>query len=71
MLLIGGISHPELSAGAGAVYIFGRILYATGYKTGEPKKRTRGSISYLGFLVLLYTTGSTIYTLLKWTICFT
>ncbi|KAI8337420.1 hypothetical protein BC941DRAFT_425227 [Chlamydoabsidia padenii] len=65
LLLIGGISHPEISAGAGAVYLVGRIAYAIGYKTGEVKKRSRGSFGYLGLLTLLYTTGSTIYSLLK------
>ncbi|CAO3587559.1 unnamed protein product [Absidia cylindrospora] len=65
LLLIGGINHPELSAGAGAIYLFGRVLYASGYKSGDPKKRLRGSIGYIGVLTLLYTTGSTLYHLLK------
>ncbi|KAI8066772.1 hypothetical protein BC940DRAFT_301514 [Gongronella butleri] len=64
-LLIGGLGHPELSAGAGAVYFLGRVFYALGYRTGDPKKRSRGFFSYLGLLTLLYTTGSTIYQILN------
>ncbi|KAI8093167.1 uncharacterized protein BX664DRAFT_357637 [Halteromyces radiatus] len=65
LLLIGGISHPEVSAGAGAIYLVGRAAYSSGYKTGEPKKRVRGVFGYIGLLTLLYTTGATIHTLLK------
>lgn len=65
LLLIGGIKHPELSAGAGAIYILGKFVYARGYKTGDPKKRNYGAFSYIGLLTLLYTSGSTIYHLIK------
>ncbi|KAI8880176.1 membrane-associated proteins in eicosanoid and glutathione metabolism [Backusella circina FSU 941] len=65
LLLIGGLKHPEISAGAGAVYILGRMVYASGYSTGEPKKRVRGAFYYLGVLTLIGTAGSTIYNLLK------
>ncbi len=35
LLLTGGMSHPCLSAGAGAIWIAGRIAFALGYYTGE------------------------------------
>jgi glutathione S-transferase len=65
LLLIGGLKHPEVSAGAGVVYILGRMVYSSGYATGEPKKRVRGAFYYLGVLALIGTAGSTIYNLLK------
>ncbi|CAO3622971.1 unnamed protein product [Cunninghamella blakesleeana] len=64
-LLIGGIKYPEVSAGAGAIFILGKFFYARGYKTGDPKKRNQGAFSYLGLITLLYTSGSTIYHLIK------
>ncbi|SAM01174.1 hypothetical protein [Absidia glauca] len=65
LLLIGGLCHPKLSASASALYMFGRILYAWGYKTGNPDSRFRGLISYLGLFALMYSTGSSLHTLLK------
>ncbi|CAO3612223.1 unnamed protein product [Cunninghamella echinulata] len=65
LLLIGGIKHPELSAGAGVVYLLGRFIYGKGYSSGRPEKRLYGSIGYVGLITLLYTSGSTIYHLLK------
>jgi len=53
LLLLGGLEWPVVSAGAGAVYLASRILYAKGYYTGDPKKRMRGSFGALGLVVLL------------------
>lgn len=39
LLLIGGLEMPVLSALAGVVFIAGRVSYAKGYYTGEPKNR--------------------------------
>ncbi|KAF7726536.1 Microsomal glutathione S-transferase 3 [Apophysomyces ossiformis] len=64
LLLVGGIRHPEISAGAAAVWVLGRIVYAKNYISGDVKKRTRGSFGLLGLLTLLGTTGSTLYHLL-------
>jgi glutathione S-transferase len=38
---------------AGAIWLAGRVVYAIGYSTGEPKKRAWGSFQYLGLLTLL------------------
>jgi glutathione S-transferase len=64
-LLIGGLKYPEISAGAGVVYLLGRALYASGYSTGNPDKRRRGVVGYLGFLTLIGTSSLTVYNLLK------
>jgi len=57
LLLIGGLQHPRLAIGAGAVYLLGRILFAKGYSSGDPEKRRRGEFGMLGFFTLL---GSTL-----------
>ncbi|KAL1934730.1 hypothetical protein VTP01DRAFT_6912 [Rhizomucor pusillus] len=64
LLLTGGLRHPLVSAGAGAVYLLGRFAYAFGYYTGKPEKRARGAFAYLGMLTLLGTSISTCYNLL-------
>lgn len=64
LLFAGGISAPVVSAAAGAVWILGKLAYAQGYSTGDPKKRMRGSFGYLGLLTLLYTSGLSAYKLL-------
>ncbi|KAH6927522.1 hypothetical protein HPB50_005188 [Hyalomma asiaticum] len=52
-LFIGGIEFPRVAAGAGMVYLLGRIAYAIGYSTGDPSKRMRGGFLYFGELTLL------------------
>jgi len=59
LLTMGGLSHPVLSACGGWVWIAGRVVYAIGYSTGEPRKRVRGAFGYLGLLTLL---GCTVHT---------
>jgi len=69
MLFVGGVKHPLISTGAGVIWIIGRLLYAQGYQTGDPSKRQRGAIGYLGLLTLLGATISTALSLLghlKW-----
>ena len=66
LLTIGGLSYPKLSAGAGVVYLLGRIIYALGYSTGDPQKRIRGMFMHLGSLVLLYTSAHFATKLLGW-----
>jgi glutathione S-transferase len=56
LLLIGGLQHPRIAAGAGIVFLAGRIAYAKGYHTGDPAKRKWGSFGLAGLAVLLGTT---------------
>lgn len=62
LLAAGGLSHPCLSAGAGWVWIVGRVVYAIGYSTGDPAARMKGTFGYLGLLTLL---GCSVYSALQ------
>merc|ERR1719153_1216199 len=42
ILLISGLNFPKLAAGAGLVWLIGRVIYSYGYYTGEPKNRLYG-----------------------------
>lgn len=53
LLFLAGLEMPCLSALAGVVYLAGRVVYALGYYTGDPKNRSRGAFSYFGLLTLL------------------
>nr|QGA31155.1 microsomal glutathione transferase 2 [Pardosa pseudoannulata] len=66
LLAVGGLSYPKLSAGAGIVYLLGRIVYALGYSSGDPQKRLRGMFMHLGSLTLLYTSAHFATKLLGW-----
>ena len=57
-----GLECPSCSAIAGLVWILGRIAYALGYYSGDPKKRMRGAFGYLGLFFLL---GTSIYSAIK------
>ena len=63
LLATAGLSYPKLSAGAGCVWIVGRVMYAIGYSTGDPEKRMRGAVGYIGLLTLL---GCSITTALQY-----
>jgi len=56
-LLIGGLQNPRFAAGAGAVYLLGRIVFAKGYYTGDPEKRRQGGFGMIGLLALLGNTA--------------
>jgi len=56
LLLLGGLEMPVFSSIAGWIWIAGRISYAKGYSTGEPKNRMRGAYSYIGLIMLLMAT---------------
>jgi len=63
LLTTGGLSCPRLAAAAGWVWIAGRVVYALGYSTGEPKKRVNGVFGYLGLLTLL---GCSVHTAIQY-----
>ncbi|KAL9549806.1 hypothetical protein MBANPS3_005025 [Mucor bainieri] len=65
LLLVGGLKYPEISAAAGVVFLLGRIVFTSGYTTGEPAKRTRGAFGYLGLIALLGTSVASVYSLVK------
>lgn len=67
-MLISGLEYPKLAAAAGALWILGRVIYATGYTSTSPKNingrgRWNGGGFYLaatsqvGFLVLVAKMG--------------
>jgi len=53
MMFIAGFKYPVYAAAAGTIWLVGRVMYALGYQTGDPKKRMRGGIAYVGLLGLL------------------
>ena len=53
LLLSASIFYPRASAAAALVYNVGVVRYMNGYATGDPKKRMKGSVKYLGLLFLL------------------
>eukprot|EP00698_Gefionella_okellyi_P018044 TRINITY_DN5377_c0_g1_i1.p1 TRINITY_DN5377_c0_g1~~TRINITY_DN5377_c0_g1_i1.p1 ORF type:complete len:140 (-),score=21.78 TRINITY_DN5377_c0_g1_i1:41-460(-) len=64
MLAFGGIRFPVISSVAGLVWTVGRIVYAYGYYTFEPKNRSNGQFMYLGVIALLVTSVGTALQLL-------
>lgn len=66
LLFVGGLQYPKISAGAGLLYLLGRIAFARGYYTGEPDKRKYGSFGYIGLLTLLGNTVSFACHQLQW-----
>ncbi|XP_077538509.1 glutathione S-transferase 3, mitochondrial-like isoform X2 [Haemaphysalis longicornis] len=56
MLFLVGLEFPKLAAGAGLVYLAGRVVYSIGYSTGDPNKRTRGAFMYCGLVTLFLLT---------------
>lgn len=63
MLCLTGLVFPIYAATLGTAWNVGRVLYANGYSTGDPKNRMPGAaISNLAYLVLIF---STLYAGLK------
>lgn len=56
-LFLGGLEMPIFTSIGGLIWILGRISYARGYYTGDPKNRMKGSYGYIGLLMIL---GATI-----------
>ncbi|KAI8824881.1 uncharacterized protein EV422DRAFT_236550 [Fimicolochytrium jonesii] len=57
------LTQPLYASVCGATWVVSRVLYATGYATGDPKKRLRGSFGYLGLLGLLGGAAKVVYDL--------
>ncbi|ODM98649.1 Microsomal glutathione S-transferase 3 [Orchesella cincta] len=53
LLTFGGLEMPVFTAIGGAIWIAGRVAYAKGYYTGDPKKRMKGAFGYIGLLMIL------------------
>lgn len=53
LLLTAGLWYPCAASGAGLVYLAGKWMYFAGYSTGDPRKRMKGSIAYLGLFALV------------------
>jgi len=56
LLLVGGLEMPYWSTVAGVIWIVGRINYARGYYTGDPRKRANGTWGIVGMTMLLLAT---------------
>lgn len=65
LLLLGGLENPLLTAAGGTIFLLGRIAYAKGYYTGDPKKRMQGSFGYIGLLTMMGTTAKLALKLLQ------
>jgi glutathione S-transferase len=53
-LFIGGLFHPIASSVLGGLWIVGRVLFAEGYYSGDPKNRTLGfRISFLTLAIMM------------------
>ncbi|KAM8930165.1 glutathione S-transferase 3, mitochondrial [Pelodytes ibericus] len=66
-LVSGGLTQPRAASALGVVWIASRELYAQGYATGDPSKRSRGAIGSAALLGLLGTSVCSAFKLLGWT----
>lgn len=61
MICMLGLRFPITAAVLNAVWALGRIVYATGYSTGDPKKRLPGAaasgLAYLGTIITTLVVG--------------
>ncbi len=54
LLMCGGLRHPLVASGAGAVFLLGRVVYSLGYYSGDPAKRLPGFMMNLAAMVTLF-----------------
>ncbi|KAM4642652.1 glutathione S-transferase 3, mitochondrial [Discoglossus pictus] len=66
-LATGGLTHPRATSALGVAWIAGRALYAHGYSTGDPEKRTRGAFGSFALIGLCGASICTAFKLLGWT----
>jgi glutathione S-transferase len=52
-LLIGGLADPIICACGGVIFSAGKVAYAYGYSTGDPRKRMWGAFGYIGLLMCI------------------
>ncbi|CAD5117100.1 unnamed protein product [Dimorphilus gyrociliatus] len=64
LMLFAGIKYPCGATVLGLLWIVSRIVYAHGYYTGDPSKRTRGAFGYIGYFGLIGMSISTALSLL-------
>ncbi|KAI5121143.1 hypothetical protein M0805_007141 [Coniferiporia weirii] len=62
-VLVTGLKYPLVAAGLGGTWVVGRVLYTIGYSTGDPGKRSYGSVGSLGMLApgLILSSAYTVY----------
>ncbi len=60
--VVGGIKFPLVTSAAGILWIFARIKWAEGYKTGEPSKRYQSWVAYGIWSSLILLAASSIVT---------
>uniref|UniRef100_A0A8D0HPS5 Glutathione S-transferase 3, mitochondrial n=1 Tax=Sphenodon punctatus TaxID=8508 RepID=A0A8D0HPS5_SPHPU len=65
-LSVGGVYHPRMATGLGVAWIIGRVLYAYGYYTGDPKKRNRGFAGSAALIGLVSVTMYSAFEHLGW-----
>jgi len=68
LLLTGGLRHPIGAAVCGFIFAIGRVIYAMGYCSGDPKKRVPGALisEFFGLFPLIGLSISFGAGLLEW-----
>ena len=60
--IVGGVKFPLVSSAAGFLWMYARIKWAEGYKTGEPSKRYQNWVAYGIWSSLIVLASSSIVT---------
>merc|ERR1719229_435915 len=50
---LASMKYPLVAGVSAFIMCLGRLAYAAGYSSGDPKKRMNGAFGYIGFLALL------------------